>query len=104
MLTSIIISGLIFPVIQSWTKGDGFLFQNGYIDNTNASGTFLIGSIVGFVGNCILGPRYSFYKHNLSKMAAHSKKMRKFKVAKKTSTNEKPKYKDNTDSDQSDKE
>ena len=72
-----IISGLMFPVIQSWTEGDGFLAAKHYIDNTNASGTYMVGGLVGFVGNTILGPRYSLHKSYLSKLANYPRKLRK---------------------------
>ena len=64
----------------------------GYIDNTNASGTYFVGSLVGFVGNCILGPRCTFYKKTLSKLANYSKKLKKFQDRKKTAKGEKSRF------------
>ena len=98
-----VISGLIFPVVQSWTDGDGFLSQNGYIDSMNSSGTYLVGSLVGFVGNCIIGPRYTFYKHKLSKLATCSKKLRKVQDNKNVAKSDKTESY-NYERDQSDSE
>ena len=61
MILAITIAGLIFPLIQSWVIGDGWLQRLGYIDSTSASCIYLVGGTVGLVGNILLGPRLAIF-------------------------------------------
>ena len=56
------LSGIVFPVAQSWVIGDGWLHRLGYIDSTSAACVYLIGGVSGYVGTLMLGGRLAVYK------------------------------------------
>ena len=61
LILSLAISGMIYPLAQSWVTGDGWLQRMGYIDSTSASCIYLCGGVAGLVGNILLGSRLSIF-------------------------------------------
>ena len=59
---------MIFPLVQSWMTGDGWLQRLGYVDSTSASGIYLIGGVAGLVGNILLGSRLSIFQQKIGKV------------------------------------
>ena len=70
LILSFVIAGVIAPVGMAWIKGDGWLERLGFKDSTGASVVYMCGGVCGFVGNIMLGPRFSIF----SKQASNSKK------------------------------
>ena len=68
-ILSFVIAGVIAPVGMAWIKGDGWLERLGFKDSTGASVVYMCGGVCGFVGNLMLGPRFSIFskKNNLVK-------------------------------------
>ena len=59
------LAGIVFPVAQSWTIGDGWLQRLGYIDSTSAACIYLVGGVSGYVGTFMLGGRLAVYKDGI---------------------------------------
>ena len=78
MILSFVIAGVIAPIALSWTKGDGWLERMGFKDSTGAAVVYMCGGICGFVGNLMLGPRFSIFSktlYNLRKNHAHMERL-----------------------------
>ena len=60
---AIIMSCLIYPIVASWVWGGGWLQMMGFIDDSGASAVYLVGSIVGLVGNLFLKPRLGVFNN-----------------------------------------
>ena len=73
-LLSLGISGIIFPVVQSWMLGNGWLNNLGFIDPTGTVCIFVCGGVTGFVGNFMLGSRLAVYKHLIHKSKSSRQK------------------------------
>ena len=63
------IAGVIAPVGMAWIKGDGWLERLGFKDSTGASVVYMCGGVCGFVGNLMLGPRFSIFSKQANKIA-----------------------------------
>ena len=50
-------SGFIYPIVVSWTWGDGWLRSIGFVDFAGAGVVHLTGGIAGLVGTLVVGPR-----------------------------------------------
>lgn len=61
VILSFVIAGVIAPVGMAWIKGDGWLQRMGFKDSTGAAVVYMCGGICGYVGNLLLGPRFSIY-------------------------------------------
>ena len=61
VILSFVIAGVIAPVGMAWIKGDGWLQRLGFKDSTGASVVYMCGGVCGFVGNLMLGPRFSIF-------------------------------------------
>ena len=59
---TVAITGIVFPLTQSWVAGDGWLQHLGFIDATSASIKFMVGGFCGLVGNVMIGPRLSSFQ------------------------------------------
>ena len=71
LILSIAISGIIFPLIQSWITGDGWLQRLGYIDSTSASAIYLSGGVAGLIGNIMIGSRLSIFQQKNGKVSVN---------------------------------
>ncbi|WP_366922661.1 ammonium transporter [Metallumcola ferriviriculae] len=58
---SIVISGLIYPVVVHWVWGGGWLAQLGFVDFAGSTVVHSLGGWAGLVGAKILGPRVGKY-------------------------------------------
>jgi Amt family ammonium transporter len=52
-----IISGFIYPIIEHWVWGGGWLGQMGYIDYAGSSVVHLVGGTLALMGAIVIGPR-----------------------------------------------
>lgn len=59
ILFSGIMTGLIYPVVVSWTWGGGWLGQNDFADFAGTGIVHMVGGVAGFVGTAIIGPRHA---------------------------------------------
>ena len=55
---SIFMTGFIYPVVVSWTWGEGWLYKKGFTDFAGTGIVHLLGGIAGLAGALIVGPRY----------------------------------------------
>ncbi len=54
---SVIITGLIYPVVVSWKWGGGFLDEMGFIDFAGSGLVHMTGGFAALVGAMVIGPR-----------------------------------------------
>ncbi len=57
VIAAAIIVGLIYPFIEHWTWGGGFLTQLGFIDYAGSSVVHLTGGMLALTGAYMIGPR-----------------------------------------------
>ena len=62
---------------MAWIKGDGWLQRLGFKDSTGASVVYMCGGVCGFVGNLMLGPRFSIFSKTASGVKKNSYQMQK---------------------------
>lgn len=67
LILSFVIAGVIAPVGMAWIKGDGWLERMGFKDSTGCSVVYMCGGVCGFVGNLMLGPRFSIFNKKQNK-------------------------------------
>ena len=78
IIMTITMTGIIFPLTQSWIAKEGWLESLGFLDATHASVTFMVGGFCGLVGNVMIGPRLSsFQRKSINKSTTHSRKIKK---------------------------
>ena len=77
LVLTITVTGVIYPLAQSWISGDGWLERLGFVDATSASVKFMVGGFCGFVGNIMIGPRLSIFQRKSLKSNVHSRKIKK---------------------------
>lgn len=77
LILSFVIAGVIAPVGMAWIKGDGWLERLGFKDSTGASVVYMCGGVCGFVGNLMLGPRFSIFSKQVSNAKKNSYQMQK---------------------------
>jgi len=78
MILSFVIAGVIAPVAMAWIKGDGWLERLGFKDSTGAAVVYMCGGVCGFVGNVMLGPRFSiFSKSSSSNLKKNNQQMQR---------------------------
>lgn len=73
-ILSFVIAGVIAPIGLAWIKGDGWLERLGFKDSTGCSVVYMCGGVCGFVGNLMLGPRFSIFSkqsNNASKKTSY---------------------------------
>lgn len=51
----------MFPIVLSWSKGEGWLSNIGFIDACGCGAIHLVGGCFGLVGISRLGPRLGVY-------------------------------------------
>ena len=64
MACSIVISGLIYPVVGHWIWGGGWLSTLGMVDFAGSTVVHSVGGWAGLVGAVVLGPRLGRYVGN----------------------------------------
>ncbi|MEM9908932.1 MAG: ammonium transporter [Cyanobacteria bacterium P01_D01_bin.44] len=62
ILFSIVLSGLIYPVVGHWAWGGGWLVQLGFIDFAGSTVVHSVGGWAALVGAIALGPRLGKYQ------------------------------------------
>lgn len=76
-ILSFVIAGVIAPVGMAWIKGDGWLERLGFKDSTGASVVYMCGGVCGFVGNLMLGPRFSIFSKKSNNVKKNSYQMQR---------------------------
>ena len=71
------IAGVIAPVGMAWIKGDGWLQRLGFKDSTGAAVVYMCGGVCGFVGNLMLGPRFSIFSKTATNVKKNSYQMQR---------------------------
>jgi len=61
LVLSIVITGIIYPVVVQWTWAGGWLGRWGFIDFAGSSIVHLAGAVSALVAVCICGPRIGKY-------------------------------------------
>lgn len=77
MILSFVIAGVIAPVGMAWIKGDGWLERLGFRDSTGSSVVYMCGGVCGFIGNLMLGPRFSIFNKKQSMVKKNSLQMQR---------------------------
>jgi len=57
MVAAVGITGFIYPVVEHWVWGGGWLAQIGYIDYAGSSVVHMVGGMLAITGAYVLGPR-----------------------------------------------
>jgi len=57
VIAAAVISGFIYPVVEHWVWGGGWLGDLGYIDYAGSTVVHLLGGTLALVGSIIIGPR-----------------------------------------------
>jgi len=67
MVAAIGITGFIYPVVEHWVWGGGWLSQIGYIDYAGSSVVHMVGGMLAITGAYVLGPRIGKFvgKHKM---------------------------------------
>ena len=61
-LVGLFVSALVYPPVQAWTTGGGFLYKWGYKDLAGGSSVLGFGGMVGVTGSIFIGPRLGRFK------------------------------------------
>jgi len=67
MVAAVGITGFIYPVVEHWVWGGGWLSQIGYIDYAGSSVVHMVGGMLAITGAYVLGPRIGKFvgKHKM---------------------------------------
>jgi Amt family ammonium transporter len=57
VIAAAVISGFIYPVVEHWVWGGGWLGNLGYIDYAGSSVVHLVGGMLALMGAIVIGPR-----------------------------------------------
>jgi Amt family ammonium transporter len=55
------VSCFVFPVVASWSWGDGWLAKLNFVDVAGSGSIHLVGGTIGLVGTLFLGPRLGLF-------------------------------------------
>jgi Amt family ammonium transporter len=58
---SVFITGFIYPIAISWSWGQGWLYELGYLDFAGSGNIHMLGGLCGLIGTILLGPRLGHY-------------------------------------------
>ena len=53
---AVIVAGIIYPVVSSWSRGSGWLSDFGFIDYAGAGPVHLVGGTIALIGTLYLKP------------------------------------------------
>jgi Amt family ammonium transporter len=62
LIFTFVLVGFIYPVVLSWTWGNGWLAQAGFHDFAGTAIIHIIGGAAGLWGAIIVGPRYNRWR------------------------------------------
>jgi Amt family ammonium transporter len=67
ILAAVGIAGFIYPVVEHWVWGGGWLAQIGFIDYAGSGVVHLVGGMLAVTGAYVIGPRIGKFvgKHNM---------------------------------------
>ncbi len=57
VIAAAVIAAFLYPVVEHWVWGGGFLAQWGYIDYAGSSVVHLVGGMFALAGSTVIGPR-----------------------------------------------
>ena len=63
LIFSIFMTGFIYPVIEAWIWGGGWLNEMGFHDFAGSGVVHLTGGISGLVGTIVIGPRFGRFEN-----------------------------------------
>jgi Amt family ammonium transporter len=63
IVISVIVSGVIYPVVVHWHWGGGWLYQLGFKDYAGSTLVHMTGGVAALVGVWLLGPRIGRYRN-----------------------------------------
>jgi Amt family ammonium transporter len=58
---ALFISGIIYPIAASWTWGDGWLTNMGFIDHAGSGYVHMLSGTIGLLGSILLKPRLGLF-------------------------------------------
>ena len=58
----VVMTGVIYPLLVSWTWGGGWLYKIGFYDYAGSGAVHLTGGVAGLVGAYVCGPRLGKFK------------------------------------------
>jgi ammonium transporter, Amt family len=61
LIYTVIITGLIYPIVVSWQWGGGWLAERGFVDFAGSGLVHLVGGTAAFMGALLVGPRIGKY-------------------------------------------
>lgn len=64
MLITVVITGVIYPVVGHWVWGGGWLSELGFIDFAGSTVVHLSGAVAAFIAVLFLGPRIGKYTNS----------------------------------------
>ena len=59
---SVLMTGLIYPVVVAWTWAGGWLDEEGFTDFAGTGVVHMTGGVAGFCGAAVLGARYGRFE------------------------------------------
>jgi len=62
VIFAIVYTGVIYPIVQHWTWGGGWLLKDGYQDFAGSSIVHLQGALAALAGTLLLGPRIGKFR------------------------------------------
>jgi Amt family ammonium transporter len=57
LIAAAVISGFIYPIVEHWVWGGGWLTELGYIDYAGSTVVHLVGGMLALMGAIVIGPR-----------------------------------------------
>ncbi len=64
LLYSVVITGLIYPIVVSWQWGGGWLSEMGFVDFAGSGLVHMTGGVAALMGALVLGPRLGKFDAN----------------------------------------
>jgi Amt family ammonium transporter len=61
LIYSVVLTGLLYPVVVSWHWGGGFLADMGFVDFAGSGLVHMVGGVAALVGAIVIGPRTGKY-------------------------------------------
>ena len=61
LLYSLVLTGLLYPIVVSWQWGGGFLAEMGFVDFAGSGLVHMVGGVAALMGAVVIGPRIGKY-------------------------------------------